>query len=102
MTQPRPGPQTQPELDAMIARQDAEGARAMAEWNAVNNPQLSDILDDLRTACRRAGGTILWAQKNSLRVYDVQDAVMNGTEPTEAILGALGYQRRVHYVRIKA
>ena len=101
MTQPGPGPQTEPGLDAMIARQDAEVARAMAEWSAVNNPQLADILADLRAACRKAGGTIHWAQKNGLRVYDVHESVMNGTEPTEAILGALGYQRRTHYVRVK-
>ena len=31
---PRPGPQTQPELDAMIARQDAEERRVVAEFVA--------------------------------------------------------------------
>ena len=81
MTQPRPGPQTQPELDAMIP--------------------LEDIIAHLRQQCDLAGGVEQWANRHRIASVFVHLALDGRAKPTEAILGALGYQRRESYVRVK-
>ena len=61
---------------------------------------LTDILSDLRAACDKAGGVEAWANRH--RIYSlVVQQVLDGAEPSAAILGALGYQSRTSYVRTK-
>lgn len=64
--------------------------------------ELPDIIAHLRQACTDAGGVEQWANRNRVAAIFVHLALDGRSTPSEAILGALGYQRRTHYVRVKA
>ena len=63
-------------------------------------PDLPDILADLAAACEKAGGVEAWANRNRVSAIFVHLALANGTAPSPAILGALGYQSRTQFVKV--
>lgn len=61
---------------------------------------LPDIIAHLRQSCAEAGGVEQWANRNRVASVFVHLALDGRSVPTEAILGALGYQRRDSYSRV--
>lgn len=56
-----------------------------------------EVLDTLRTAVRSAGTQQKFADAKRLSRTYVADVLLGRREPSEAILSALGYRRRVVY-----
>lgn len=61
--------------------------------------QASDVIAELHVACDQAGGVEQWANRHRIYSLLVQQA-LDGAEPSAAILGALGYQSRTHYMKV--
>jgi len=53
----------------------------------------------LRDAVREAGGPQLWANQANVSIQYVSDVLHNRRKPGQSIYRALGYERRVEYVR---
>lgn len=54
----------------------------------------------LRDECNRAGSQKNWAQKAHVSTVYVSDVIHGRRAPGEAIYKALGYEKRVEYVRV--
>lgn len=54
----------------------------------------------LHDECDRAGGQKEWAAKAKVSVQYVSDVIHNRRKPGKAIYQALGYEKRVEYVRV--
>ena len=54
----------------------------------------------LQLACEEAGGQKDWAETAKVSVQYVSDVIHNRRKPGKAIYTALGYEKRVEYVRV--
>jgi DNA-binding transcriptional regulator YdaS (Cro superfamily) len=57
------------------------------------------VRTELRRACLRSGSQKAWAAAHGVSPAYVHDALQGRREPGAKILAALGYERRVRYVR---
>lgn len=55
----------------------------------------------LRDECNRAGGQKHWAKKADLSEPYVSDVINGRRNPGDGILKALGFEKRVEYVRVE-
>lgn len=60
---------------------------------------LSEVYSSARTAIKAAGGQNEWARKIGVTPANVSDFLNARRDPGPKILAALGYQKRVLYVR---
>lgn len=58
------------------------------------------LLAYLKDECNRAGGQKEWAAKANVSVQYVSDVIHSRRKPGKAIYSALGYEKRVEYVRV--
>ena len=54
----------------------------------------------LQLECEKAGGQKDWAEQAQVSVQYVSDVIHNRRKPGKAIYKALGYEKRVEYIRV--
>lgn len=75
------------------------GVLAEAVWEDGGVSDLSEVYADARTAIKAAGGQSEWARKIGVSVAYVSDFLNARRDPGPKILEALGYKKRILYVR---
>lgn len=60
-----------------------------------------DVCRRLMAACRQAGSQAKWARANGFSPQTVSDVLNSHSEPSGAILAALGLRRVVRFVEVR-